>query len=104
MVPLKLEECGSDGEELAFLNKNETALVQLLRHTLETSCYCSFIDVEDASNAGSSGAKEALVRFFEPLLAGFPSFYVFSEHMSIVGFVTAVRSLEKNRGGVVKEN
>ncbi|KAK8390418.1 hypothetical protein O3P69_010244 [Scylla paramamosain] len=103
LVPLKSEECGSDGEELAFLNKNETGLVQLFRR-LETSRYCSFIDVEDASDAGNSGAKEVHVRFFEPLLVGFPSFYVFSEHMSIDGFDTAVRSREKNRGGVVKEN
>nr|BDT63247.1 MAG: E3 ligase [Hemigrapsus takanoi nimavirus]GBG35388.1 E3 ligase [Hemigrapsus takanoi nimavirus] len=102
LVPLELEECESDGEELAFLNKNETALARLLKR-LETSGYCSFIDVEDAPGAGGDGAEEALVRFLEPVLADLSFLHVFSENMSISGFDTAVRRLEKNRGGVVKE-
>ena len=87
LVPLE-----SDGEELAFLNKNEIALARLLKR-LETSGYCSFIDVEDAP--GTGGAEEALVAFFKPLLED--NLYVFSEYMSVDGFDTAVRRLEKNK-------
>ena len=87
LVPLE-----SDGEELAFLNKNEIALARLLKR-LETSGYCSFIDVEDAPDTG--GAEEALVAFFKPLLED--NLYVSNKYMSVDGFDTAVRRLEKNK-------
>lgn len=103
LVLLESEECESDGEDLTFLNKNETALARLLRR-LETSDYCSFIDVEDAPGAAGGGASEALVRFFESfMLADQPLLYVFSEYMSVDGFDTAVKRLEKSRGRVVKD-
>ena len=108
LLPLE-SESDDDGEELvAFLSENETALARLLKR-LETSSYCSYIDMEDApgacggNNGDGGGAKEMLVRFFESVLSDWPLLFVFGKYMSIDGFNTAVRILERNKGGAVEE-
>ena len=91
LEPVESEECENN---IAFLNKNETALARLLER-LETSDYCSFIDVEDAPGVGD-GAKEALVKYFEHLFAN-QTPYINSEKMSNDGFYTAIKILEKGQ-------
>ena len=94
---MPLEEHESDRQELAFLNKNETALARLLER-LETSSYHSFIMMKNTPDTGSDRqAKEALFRFFDPLLGDQPCSFIFKKNMSVTDLFGVERLLRKYR-------
>ena len=96
LVPLEEYE----NSELAFLNKNETALAQLLDR-LETCGYYSIIGTGTipSTDGSGGGTKKGLVTFSEPLLPDQPCAFVFKQNIPYYGPYRPIGVLEKRKEG-----